>query len=848
VLSALAIAALALVGVVASPAPQAQALQAGTQVQLELAAAPDFAIPNGNVSFYASSSGTTRMITNVGQCLGAAWDEPVHLPYPTITDCDDADVSQAFLLIPADSSPDRDGSAVEDHYFSIFSPYMNLCTTVFPNRSFWETTYAPCASNDPTQEYRVLEDPDPAGFFVGWQAVVDLAVLAASDLCLTDLSSCRVATATNPDGWFAPDDQNFAPSGGTLSTRLLGCGAGDPPYTNDSDAPSQKTLTSSVSSTSSTTATETYGSTTTVSASGGIKDVFSVSVSEGFTYGSSKVTASSQTQTSQQSVTQTVQPGHTLMTSWSEQVFVLDGLWKFGREIPDSAGVGFDWSIPATSSYPAAVGDDASYQQVSAVTSVTAKSCTAGPASTVVAKPRLTSDPATCDSASPAPASGAVGSVVWTCPGEWSTPGGEGQQQSFLYQWSLYPGGTATPVPIPDQTSRSFTIQPSTSGGSTLYLRVTVIEEGPPSRLESQPALSDDEVLVARSVSAPEGPEPASIVGRLQQAIVGDPYSSSVLARSGGPAETLTASGLPEGFRFSPDGVLSGTPRSPFVQPITITDQASGETSTVTLEAVEPRVRFVETAEIPAVVGDPLSVDLVAEEAPFSTISLADGTLPDGLTLSSAGVLTGTPTAAGTSRVNVVSGSGDRFSTTITVRNSGSVFASSLPRARVGVPYQAKAVATVGSEGLFALDASAPGESPEWIVLDPATGVLSGVPTEIGPVSVAVRNVLDPAAPAAVLALDVVSGSGEAVSPVPGASPAVPGSAVPTGGAAAVTPSASALADTGFTGADPLRLALLLGAAGSVLLLARRLAEQIAGTAGHLGRARAGHHRTGFDA
>ena len=72
----------------------------------------------------------------------------------------------------------------------------------------------------------VVEDPDPAGFFVGWQAVVDLAVLAASDLCVTDLSSCRVATATNPDGWFAPDDPNFAPSGGTLSTRLLGCGAG----------------------------------------------------------------------------------------------------------------------------------------------------------------------------------------------------------------------------------------------------------------------------------------------------------------------------------------------------------------------------------------------------------------------------------------------------------------------------------------------------------------------------------------------------------------------------------------------------------------------------------------------
>jgi hypothetical protein len=132
-------------------------------------------------------------------------------------------------------------------------------------------------------------------------------------------------------------------------------------------------------------------------------------------------------------------------------------------------------------------------------------------------------------------------------------------------------------------------------------------------------------------------------------------YSQQLTATGGTQpyAYTLTAGALPPGMNLSATGLLSGTPAPPggtFTFTVTATDAkgcAGVQAYTLTILCNPPEV----TSEcLPdGTEGSPYSYQLSATNGfpPYSW-SVAGGTLPPGITLSAAGVLNGTPTAAGT--------------------------------------------------------------------------------------------------------------------------------------------------------------------------------------------------------
>ncbi|WP_370677708.1 Calx-beta domain-containing protein [Pleomorphomonas sp. PLEO] len=137
-----------------------------------------------------------------------------------------------------------------------------------------------------------------------------------------------------------------------------------------------------------------------------------------------------------------------------------------------------------------------------------------------------------------------------------------------------------------------------------------------------------------------------------------------------------------------------------------------------------------------ATVGSAYSQTLSASggTAPYS-FAITSGTLPSGLSLSGAGVLSGTPTASGNSSFTVtatdsagspVSG-GRAYTLTISAAPASFVFTPSggaLPEAMVGEDYSQAISASGGSGSL--LYSLASGTLPDGLVLNVSTGALTG--------------------------------------------------------------------------------------------------------------------------
>jgi len=143
----------------------------------------------------------------------------------------------------------------------------------------------------------------------------------------------------------------------------------------------------------------------------------------------------------------------------------------------------------------------------------------------------------------------------------------------------------------------------------------------------------------------------------LPQAVLSTPYSQSLSAFSlcFAPPLTwvMTGSDTPPGLTLSSSGVLSGTPSAAgsYLFNIQITDSADNVTSVwagLTVSSTAPPVISTAASLPDAKAGTAYSQTLAATggKSPY-TWSVTSGSLPPGLTLSSAGALTGTGTLAG---------------------------------------------------------------------------------------------------------------------------------------------------------------------------------------------------------
>ena len=228
----------------------------------------------------------------------------------------------------------------------------------------------------------------------------------------------------------------------------------------------------------------------------------------------------------------------------------------------------------------------------------------------------------------------------------------------------------------------------------------------------------------------------ASLAG----ATVGHAYSAA-LSGSGGTQPyrwTVQAGSLPAGLVLAESGVISGTPLAAGTANFTVKLADSGGasvTKALSLVAADPGALTVVTPSLPdGAAGTDYSAILsaVSGAGPY-TWSLASGALPAGLSLSSAGMISGTPSAAGPSTftVRVTDSASATATRTLSLSVSGTLAIStaSLPDARSGTAYSA-ALDVTGGTGPFAWT-TVSGALPPGLTLDPS-GVIGGTAAGVG--------------------------------------------------------------------------------------------------------------------
>jgi uncharacterized repeat protein (TIGR03803 family) len=232
----------------------------------------------------------------------------------------------------------------------------------------------------------------------------------------------------------------------------------------------------------------------------------------------------------------------------------------------------------------------------------------------------------------------------------------------------------------------------------------------------------------------------------------GVPYNQTLNATggaNGGPfSYSVTSGTLPPGLTFTtvndPQFVLSGTPTTPGTYTFTVTasDAALESGSQSYTVVINPPVAISTTALAAWTVNQPgynQTITATGGDGSY-TFSQSAGTLPTGLTLSSSGVLSGTPTATGsysfTVSVNDVIGSSTSKSFTVVINPAVAITTTALANWTVNTAGYSQTIAATGGTGTKTF-ATTSGTLPTGLTLDTG-GVLSGTPTAIGTYSFAV--------------------------------------------------------------------------------------------------------------
>ncbi|MER7577625.1 Ig-like domain repeat protein [Streptomyces sp. NPDC126514] len=257
---------------------------------------------------------------------------------------------------------------------------------------------------------------------------------------------------------------------------------------------------------------------------------------------------------------------------------------------------------------------------------------------------------------------------------------------------------------------------------------------------------SDDATLTVNVV------HPLKLLTTSADAVAGREFTTTLQASGGkAPYTWALATGTQSvpWLQLAPDGTLTGTPPRgtdagdyPVTVEITDTDPDQRLSATLKVSVHEPGTVFVSTNNLPpAVVDTAYSYTLTAEggTAPYKW-AVTDGVLPEGLTLSADGILSGIPQKAG-----------DGFSFAVTATDAsepalsgsaglGLIIAAPPLQPDITTPTLAEAtVGTAYEQPLTAEDGTAPytwavtdGALPDGLTLAPDTGAITGTPTTEG--------------------------------------------------------------------------------------------------------------------
>jgi hypothetical protein len=290
---------------------------------------------------------------------------------------------------------------------------------------------------------------------------------------------------------------------------------------------------------------------------------------------------------------------------------------------------------------------------------------------------------------------------------------------SGSYTWSITAGSLPANLVL-NSTAGSITGTPQAPGNSSFTL--TVQDQSNPAQTAStSAALQISALLQISAITLPDG-------------VVGTSYSQSFTATGGTGTLTWSATGLPAGLSISSGGVLSGIPTAAGTTSITVRATDSGFPAQIASTSFSLRVAVplaINAITLPdGVAGTGYSQAFTATGGTGSLTWSATG-LPAGLSMSSGGVLNGTPTTAGTTSFTVrATDSGSpaqiasaSFSLRIAVPLA--VIATTLPDGIIGTSYSQSLAATGGTG---ALNWSLVGSLPAGLSLS-SSGIISGTPT-----------------------------------------------------------------------------------------------------------------------
>jgi hypothetical protein len=232
----------------------------------------------------------------------------------------------------------------------------------------------------------------------------------------------------------------------------------------------------------------------------------------------------------------------------------------------------------------------------------------------------------------------------------------------------------------------------------------------------------------------------------LPAATVGDSYGPVTIAASGGSGSYTFAlasgSKLPAGLTLTSAGVLSGKPTtatgSPFGFTIIATDKSnSGLTGSAACTlTVDPAITLSPATLPVATVADAVNDKLTAKGGSGTgyAFALASGSsLPSGLTLTSAGAITGTPTQSGKYAFTIVAtdstGATGSQAYSLTVDPAITINPTTLPAATIRRKYTETLTASGGSGTGYSWSASG---LPTWLTLT-KSGTLTGTPPRGAP-------------------------------------------------------------------------------------------------------------------